>query len=340
MDQMVRAPGVTKRSSSPAREAFEIGGTAVEPGTREQVDIRIARYVTGAWISLPVEVIHGARPGPAVWLSGAIHGDELDGVEITRGVSDKLSPRKLRGTVLAVPIVNVFGFIQASRYLPDRRDLNRAFPGSEKGSMAARLAWLFTTEVVDRCEFGLDFHCGSGDRENLPQLRCDLEDDQTREIAEAFAAPLMVGNHGPGGSLRRESLDRGKRVLVFEGGEAGRFTRSSINIGIDGALRVLRHLGMIDEAPAAGRAPTRVDSTHWVRASRSGIVRLDVELGDTVRKGRKIGEITEILGGGRKRVRASNTGIVMGRRVNPVVYKGEALVHIARLHASDEPSSD
>lgn len=322
---------MAKRSSVEESEPFVIGGEEVAPGTREQVEIRIARYVTGAWISLPVEVIHGARRGPAVWLSGAIHGDELDGVEITRGVSMKLSPRTLRGTVLAIPIVNVFGFIQASRYLPDRRDLNRAFPGTEDGSMAARLAWLFTTEVVDRCDWGLDFHCGSGERENLPQIRCDLGEERTRAVAEAFAAPLLIDNRGPGGSLRRESVERGKRVLVYEGGEAGRFTRSSIEAGVAGSLRVLRHLEMIDAAPDPERASVRVGSTHWVRASRSGIVRLDAELGGEVRKGGKIGEITEILGGGRKQVRASNTGIVIGRRVNPVVYQGEALVHIARL---------
>lgn len=321
---------VTKRSEAERPTALRIGDVDVEPGTREQVEIRIARYVTGAWISLPVEIIHGAQPGPAVWLSGAIHGDELDGVEITRGVSAKLSPKKLRGTVIAIPIVNVFGFIQASRYLPDRRDLNRAFPGREDGSMAARLAWLFTTEIVDRCDWGLDFHCGSGERENLPQVRCDLGDEATRGVAEAFGAPLLIDNHGPEGSLRREAVERGRRVLVYEGGEAGRFTRSSIEAGVAGSLRVLRHLGMIENAPSAERPPVRVGSTHWVRASRSGIVRLDAELGDEVKKGGTIGEITEILGGGRKRVRASNTGIVIGRRVNPVVYKGEALVHIAR----------
>ena len=321
---------MTKRSESGRPSTLRTGDTEIAAGSRAQVEIRIARYVTGAWISLPVEVIHGARPGPSVWLSGAIHGDELDGVEITRGVSTRLSPKQLRGTVLAIPIVNVFGFIQASRYLPDRRDLNRAFPGTEDGSMAARLAWLFTTEIVDRCDWGLDFHCGSGERENLPQVRCDLGDEPTRGVAEAFGAPLLIDNRGPEGSLRREAVGRGKRVLVYEGGEAGRFTRSSIEAGIAGALRVLRHLDMIDEAPAAERAPVRVGSTHWVRASRSGIVRLDAELGDSVRKGGTIGEITEILGGGRKRVRASNTGIVIGRRVNPVVYQGEALVHIAR----------
>lgn len=322
---------MARKSSVAGREAFRIAETDVEAGTREQVAIPVARYVTGEWISLPVEVIHGARPGPCIWLSGAIHGDELDGVEITRGVSGAISPRRLRGTVLAIPIVNVFGFIQASRYLPDRRDLNRAFPGSETGSMAARLAWLFTTEIVDRCDWGLDFHCGSGDRENLPQIRGNLEDEATRGVAEAFAPPLLIHNRGPEGSLRRATLERGGRVLVYEGGEAGRFTRESIATGVAGSLRVLRHLDMIDEAPDADAPARHVASTHWVRASRSGIVRLDAELGREVRKGTKIGEITEILGGGRKRIRASNTGIVIGRRVNPVVYQGEALVHIARL---------
>jgi len=315
--------------------SIRIGNSDVAPGTHAQAEIPVARYVTGDWISLKVEVIHGAEPGPSIWLSGAIHGDELDGVEIIREASAKISPKKLRGTVLAVPIVNVFGFIQASRYLPDRRDLNRSFPGTEKGSMASRLAWLFTKEIVDRCDWGLDFHCGSGDRENLPQIRGDLEDHATRSVAEAFAAPLLIHNTAPAGSLRREALGRGRRVLVYEGGEAGRFTRSSIEVGTAGALRVLHHLGMIDEAPPPASTSVRVDSTHWVRASRSGIVRLDAELGDEVRKGTKIGEVTEILGGGRKRVRASNTGIVIGRRVNPVVYQGEALVHIARVATGD-----
>ncbi len=307
-----------------------VGGVEVAAGTREQIHLPVARYLTGEWMNLPVEVIHGSRPGPAIWMSGAIHGDELDGVEITRGVSESLSPARLSGTVFAIPIVNVFGFLHGSRYLPDRRDLNRAFPGTEDGSMAARLAWLFTTEIVDRCEWGLDFHCGSGDRENLPQVRGDLEDEATRAVAEAFAPPLMIHNQGPEGSLRRSAIERGARTLVFEGGEAGRFTQRSIEVGVSGALRVLRHLEMIGDAPAATETPLRAASTHWVRASRSGIVRLQVELGEPVKKGKRIGEITEILGSGRKRIRASNSGIVIGRRVTPLIYKGEALVHIAR----------
>lgn len=327
---------MTKRSSA-AQPPIEIAGRTVEPGTRLQTELRVARYVTGEWMSLPVEVIHGRRSGPAVWLSGAIHGDELDGVEIIRGVTAGLSPKRLRGTVYAVPIVNVFGFIHASRYLPDRRDLNRAFPGAEDGSMASRLAWLFTTEVVDRCAWGFDFHCGSGDRENLPQIRCDLGDAETAAVAGAFGAPLMIHNSGPEGSLRRVAIERGARTLVFEGGEAGRFTRTSIQSGIDGTLRALKSLGMIEQAPESEGGSVPVASTHWVRASRSGIIRLDAELGDSVRKGAKIGEITEILGGVRKRVRASNSGIVIGRRVNPLVYQGEALVHIARPAEEDTP---
>jgi len=207
---------VTKKSRGGLRDPVSVGGVEVAPGTRERIQIPVARYVTGEWLNLPVEVIHGARPGPFVWMSGAIHGDELDGVEIARGVAESLSPARLSGTVFAIPIVNVFGFIQASRYLPDRRDLNRAFPGSEDGSMAARLAWLFTTEIVDRCEWGLDFHCGSGERENLPQIRGDLEDEQTRAVATAFGAPLMIHNNGPDGSLRRSALARGARGNYHE----------------------------------------------------------------------------------------------------------------------------
>jgi len=322
---------VTKRSKLAPRDPVVVGGVEVAAGTRAQIQIPVARYLTGEWLHLPVEVIHGAHPGPSIWLSGAIHGDELDGVEITRGVAESLSPARLNGTVFDIPIVNVFGFMQASRYLPDRRDLNRAFPGSEDGSMAARLAWLFTTEIVDRCQWGLDFHCGSGERENLPQIRCDLEDAETLAVARAFAAPIMINNSGPEGSLRRSAIERGARVLVYEGGEAGRFTQRSIEAGIDGTRRVLKHLGMVRSAPEAAGESQRVFSTHWVRASRSGIVRLQVELGDEVKKGKKIGEVTEIMGAGRKRIRASNSGIVVGRRVNPVVYQGEALVHIARL---------
>lgn len=317
--------------------ALEVGGTVIEPGTRRRVEVPVARFVTGEWMVLPVEVIHGHRPGPRVWLSGAIHGDELDGVEIIREVLGEMAPSRLRGAVLGIPVVNVSGFVAESRYLPDRRDLNRSFPGKAQGSMASRLAHLFMTEVVERCQVGLDFHCGSDDRENHPHIRANLDDDRTRELATAFGAPIMIHNKPPKGSLRKAASRSGARTLVYEAGEAGRFTDAAIETGVAGTLRVLASLGMIDRAPAITTPSVEARSTHWVRAPRSGICRIEAPLGSEVRKGQRLGGVYELLGEKATRVRAGVGGIVIGRRVNPLVHQGEAVVHLAR--PEEHPSS-
>jgi len=265
-----------------------------------------------------------------LWLSGAVHGDEMDGVEIIRQVLAQLDPARMAGTVYAAPIVNVFGFVSESRYLPDRKDLNRSFPGSMNGSLAARLAHLFLTEVVDRCDFGLDFHCAATDRVNLPQVRGDLDDAQTEELAQAFGAPVSLHSKPPAGSLRGEAVRRGKRVLVYEGGESRRFTSASVRAGVEGTNRVLAHLGMID-SPASDAPPTTVLCRHsrWVRASDSGICRLDLLPGDRVSRGQHVGVISDAFGERTGLVKARASGVVIGTRLSPLVTRGEALVHIA-----------
>lgn len=320
---------MTKKSKA-AREPFRFDRLEVPPGERGFTELPVARFVTGEWLNLPVEIVHGASPGPTLWMSGAIHGDELDGVEIIRRVLKKLHSSELSGTVIGVPVVNVFGFAAESRYLPDRRDLNRSFPGQEDGSMASRLAHLFMTEIVDRADFGLDFHCGSDDRINLPQVRANLEDPGTKRLARAFAPPVLIHGKAPEGSLRRTAVDRGIPTLVFEGGEAGRFTRTAIRQGVDGTLRVLADAGMIDEAPEPEYDPVETTSIGWVRAPRSGICRIDVELGDRVKRRQKLGSVTEIMGRDPEPFRSSSAGIVIGRRVSPLVHQGEALVHLAK----------
>jgi len=307
-----------------------IGGMVIPPGERGRVELPAARLATGSPLGIPLEVLHGRRPGPRVWLTAAIHGDELNGVEIIRQVLAEVSPRHMAGVLMAVPIVNVHGFITESRYLPDRRDLNRSFPGSARGSQAARLAHLLLTEVIRKGDLGIDLHTGSGDRTNLPQLRADLDDAETRRLATAFGAPILIHATIRDGSLRAAASNLGSRVLVYEGGEARRFNRDAIEVGTRGVLRVLQALGMRGGSPGQPPAPPRESrSTRWVRAGRSGLVRLDVEPGHEVRKGQRLGVIKDAFGDRMLTVKATTTGIVIGLTRQPNVNRGDALVHIA-----------
>lgn len=313
-------------------EPITIGGVTVSPGSRRHVELPVARLPTDTSLSLPVAVINGLRPGPTLWCNAAIHGDEVNGVEIIRQLIQQLRPRDLNGAVIAVPIVNVFGFVNENRYLPDRRDLNRMFPGSPRGSLSAQLAYLFMTQVVERCQYGIDFHTGSDHRTNLPQLRVDLSDAEVERLAKAFAAPVTVDAAYRDGSLRSACRAIGIPLLVFEGGEAHRFNAGAIQTGVEGTLRVLAELGMISGAAAPPPSETTiVRHSHWERARRSGIVRIDVFPGQAVERGEVLGIIGDALGTRHAAVRASRTGIVLGYNRNPIVSQGDALVHLADL---------
>jgi len=277
------APQPCKERDIVAKRApFTIGGTEVRAGRRAHVELPVSRLITGAQMSMPVTVFHGSSDGPTMWISAAIHGDELNGVEIVNQVLGDLDAKTISGTLLAVPVVNVHGFITGDRYLPDGRDLNRSFPGSAKGSLAARLANLFMTEIVNHCEVGIDLHTATDNRTNLPQIRADLDDPETKRLAEVFGAPLMMHSKDRSGSLRQSGTKAGSKVLLFEGGEALRFNNDVIAVGVAGVRSVLRHLGMADwDGPNAGPV-LESRSSRWVRASRSGVVRLQVEIGDEV----------------------------------------------------------
>lgn len=309
---------------------MEIGDAQVDRGERRRVELPVARLATGNLLALPVEVLCGASDGPRIWLSGAVHGDEVVGVEIIRRVVGKLDPGDLSGTVISVPIVNVFGFIAESRYLPDRRDLNRAFPGRESGSLASRLAHLFMEEVVRKCDYGIDFHSGSDDRTNLPQVRADLDEDETRRLALAFAPPVAIHAGLRDGSLREAAAEEGLHVLLYEGGEARRFDADAVDIGVAGTLRALESLGMCETGPPPAPRCRESRETRWERASRSGILHLEVSAGDRVEDGALLGEITNSFGDRKAGVRCQTPGIVIGHTLNPLVNRGDALVHVAR----------
>lgn len=309
-----------------------IGSQLVRPGTLERLEIPVARLFTGNWLSLPVAVLHGARPGPRLWLSAALHGDELNGMEIIREALQGIDPKRLRGTIVAVPVVNVFGFLNQSRYLPDRRDLNRSFPGSAKGSLASRLAQLFLQEVVEKCEYGIDFHTGSQHRENLAHIRAHLDDPETRRLAEAFNAPFVYEAPLIHGSLRATASKLGVRLLLFEGGEPTRFNRDAIAVGVRGTRRVLDALGMWPDDPDAPPVQPSFQgtSTRWLRAGRSGVFQRRVELGERVQRGQLLGLITRDFFSAKMRaITAPFDSLVICCTKNPLVNQGDALMHLA-----------
>jgi predicted deacylase len=311
------------------RSPFLINGFEAKAGRRTQIEIPIARLMSGTPVALPVIVLHGKTGGPTVWINAAIHGDELCGVEIVRRVLETVDPKTLHGTLIAVPVVNVHGFNTGDRYFPDRRDLNRSFPGSARGSLASRVAHLMMTEIVQQCDVGIDLHTGSDHRANLPQVRADLDDDKTLELTEVFGAPIAIHSRTRDGSLRHAATEAGATVLLYEAGEAMRFDETAIDTGTRGVLRVLHSLAMIADQPDAPARTQFARSTKWVRASKSGIVQMSAGLGHTVTRGDEIAVIRDPFGKLLSRVRAASDGVVIGCTEHPLVNRGDAIVNVA-----------
>lgn len=312
---------------------FPIGEIMVKPGTRVNISLPVADLYTSTSLSMPVQVICGRRAGPVLFVSAAIHGDELNGVEIIRRLLRLKVLSSIRGTLIAVPIVNVHGFLNQSRYLPDRRDLNRSFPGSAKGSVAARLANTFFTQIVSKANYGIDLHTGAINRSNLPQIRGNLDDEKTLELARAFGAPVVINANIRDNSLRACVADSGVPVLIYEAGEALRFDEISIRAGLRGVLNVMRSVGMLPaKRPARKQVnPLLARSTSWVRAPASGIFNTDVKLGSSVSKGQRLASINDPLGDSSDVLSAPFDGIVIGRSNLPLAHEGDALFNIAEF---------
>ena len=315
---------------------FEIGGRTIQPGTMGRVVIPIAPLYTQQRIDLATLVLHGKRPGCRLWVSAGIHGDEILGIHVIRRLLRILDPATLSGTLVAVPFVNSFGLLQQTRYLPDRRDLNRSFPGSSNGSLTARLAHAFMNEIVGRCTHGIDLHTAGVHRDNLPQVRANLDHPATRRMAEAFAAPVMIHANLRDGSLREEATSRGIPTLLYEAGEALRYDAGVVRAGLDGVLGVMRSLGMIEQAPPAAREILVSRRTSWVRAPRSGFLVQRAGLGERVKKGDRLATIHtrihhQFFKKTRAAVRAHQSGLIIGISRNPLVYVGDPVVHIAKV---------
>ena len=318
---------------SAKRAPFQIGGDTIEPGTPTVVDLPVSRLANHTPVTLPVRVFHGRRDGPTLFVSGVIHGDEIIGVEIIRRLCRAPPLRRLRGTLLCVPIVNVFGFISHSRYLPDRRDLNRSFPGSPNGSLAGQLAHLFTNEIVARSDVGIDLHSAALNRTNLPQLRLDFAQGRCLELAKAFGVPVIINAVERPGSLRLTGKEHGVDVMLYEAGEALRFDEIAVRAGVRGILRVMKALGMVTPRSIADARtePTLSEASSWTRASESGILRTFKAPGESVASDDVLGVIANPYEDVETEVRATSPGLIIGRTNLPVVNQGDALFHIARV---------
>lgn len=329
-------PGEGKRTTA-RRETtrnvpITIGDTLVEPGTRRYVDLPLPPLYTHTSVAMPVHVVCGRQHGPVLFVTAAIHGDEINGIEIIRRLLATKALARLSGTLIAVPVVNVYGFVSQSRYLPDRRDLNRSFPGSERGSMAARLADTLMREIVAKCTHGIDLHTAAEGRANLPQIRVDLDrHPQLQPLAEAFGAPIVLDSPTRPNTLR-DAADT-IPLLLYEAGEALRFDELAIRAGLKGILRVMRSLGMLASAKGGegkrARKPWVANNSVWMRAPQSGILRSRLPLGGVVGAGDVLGFISDPFGESEQSVVSDVSGVLIGSTKLPLVHEGEALYHVA-----------
>lgn len=317
------------------RAGFEIGGQVVPPGQRRTVDLPVSSLSDHTPVTMSAHVVHGKAPGPRLFVSAGVHGDEVIGIEIVRRLLRSPKMKSLKGTLIVVPIVNSFGFINRSRYLPDRRDLNRCFPGSEGGSLAARLANLFLTEIVSRSDYGIDLHSAAVHRTNYPQIRISPDDPEMRRLADVFGAPIVIRSPVRDGSLRGAARDLGKKVLLYEAGEGLRFDEVSVRAGQAGILRVMQSIGMVSgRGIAAAKSPPQFcPSSKWLRAPMGGLFRSFRSDGDAVREGDVLGSVSDPFGEREREVTAPFHGIIVGRAVMPVVNEGDAVFHLARVES-------
>lgn len=326
------------RSQKIKAKAIEIAGQVVQPGERVQFDLPLVNLYTHTPLNMPVEIIHGRYEGPVLLVCAAIHGDEVNGVEVIRRVRSFRSLNQLRGTLVLVPVVNLFGFIHQSRYLPDRRDLNRSFPGSSTGSMASRVAHIFFQKIAQHATHIIDLHTAAINRDNLPQIRAALGEPGVKDLALGFSIPVIVDSGLIESTLRHEAGKLGIPVITYEAGEALRLCERSIVTGVRGIVSVMRTLEMLSSKKRVQIVESDTfiaRSSSWFRAPVDGLFRPLVKLGSRVEIGTSLGVISAPFSSDEAVLIAPADGIIIGSSKLPLVNEGEALFHIARFEKAD-----
>ncbi len=309
--------------------SITIGEETVKPGQVRDMRLKVSESYIGEPVSIPIRVFCGKKPGPRVFLTGAIHGDEVNGTGIIRELVYDDPPQVKAGTLVCAPVINAFGFQQHDRYMPDRRDLNRSFPGNPDGSLASRVAHVVFTQIALQCDYGIDLHTAARHRTNYPNVRADLRKPEIRKLAMAFGCELVVRGRGPEGSFRREASDAGVPTIILEAGEVHKIEPSVVECGLSGIRNVLITLEMIDGELELPTFQTRVNKTTWARAALGGLLRFHVAPGDLVEYGQPIATNESVFGSAHTVLLSPSDGIVLGMATNPAVMPGEAVCHIA-----------
>lgn len=309
---------------------IKIAGEEIKRGERRVINLFIANLPTRIPITIPVYIFRGKEEGKTLLLTGGIHGNELNGVEIIRKMIKKNMLRPERGSIIAIPLINIFGFLDKRRELPDGRDLNRSFPGVKDGSLASQIAYKITSEILPFIDYGIDFHTGANSRSNYPQLRGDFKSEKELAVAKSFGAKFLIEAKLRENSFRERALKFDKHIFVFEGGESLRFDKLSIDSGIYGTLRVLNHLN-IQKSEIEPRESILIKSFKWKRASHSGLFRVFVDRGEAVRKNQILGSITDPFGENEYKIKSNEDGYILGINFLPIVNKGDAIINIGKI---------
>jgi predicted deacylase len=305
-------------------------GTPVAPGSKKRLKLEVGESYTGLTVRLPLMVWRAKEPGPTVFISSAVHGDEINGTGTIRALLHEENFRLKKGSLVLLPVVNIMGFERHTRYMPDRRDLNRSFPGSENGSLTARLAHLLTSEILPRCDYGIDLHTAAVRRTNFPNVRADMSDPACAAMAKAFGCSVIVDSKGPEGSLRRCATARHCPTIIMEAGEVWKVERMYLETALRGIRNCLSHLEMIEDCREPGPEPWVVKSTHWVRAGAGGFLKFHVSPGEFVEKGQLLATNTGLLGREQEQILSPHSGMVIGMSTMPAVSPGDPIAHIAQ----------
>ena len=320
-------------TQSKEKDILRILGNEVPLGTSTTINFNIAKLYTSTKVEIPIIIERSKKPGPTVLITAGIHGDEINGVEVVRQIIAKKINKPDRGSIICIPVLNVFGFLNMDRFFPDGRDLNRVFPGTKNGSLASRFAYQFVNEILPSADFCLDFHTGGASRFNAPHIRVDQKNERLVALAKVFNAPFILYSKNLEGSYRSTCAKKGIDILLFEGGKSQNSSKDIAVEGVKGVMRILNHLEMLKptfEVPEAHAESIVINKSFWMRAKYSGLLHIKIPICKHVEKGEILATITDPYGKMRHVVKASNDGYVINVNEAPIVYKGDAIFRITK----------